>query len=322
MSENEDSSSEDSSSGSEYEPTDAGKLIRFKQYNAHSTMRDRQYLIIMTYFLLFSESDSSADSNDESSTNEHDPEPEQNNRSADSNDESSSTNENDPQPEQNTNTPAVQKKKSRYSDTRKRARTGSAQSVRKLKRNCGEAYKTKNGKTVPEKKFDPDFDCKCKNKCAALLSAEEKQQLSKNFWKMGDFKRQNTYLCGLLVFNPVAHRRPRNTDNRRPPKSKTIRYFLQTEKKRVKVCKKFFLNMFQISNGRISRAVSKVRKQKLPGDDGRGKSEGSRRQLPADISNSVIQHIARFPSYQSHYTRSHNPKKKIFKSEPQSEEKV
>lgn len=201
MSENEDSSSEDSSSGSEYEPTHAGKLIRFKQYNAHSTMRDRQYLIIMTYFLLFSESDSSADSNDESSTIEH-----------------------DPQQEQNNNTPAVQERKSRYSDTRKRARTGSAQSFRKLKRNRGEAYETKNGKTVPEKKFDPDFDCKCKNKCATLLSAKDKQQLSKNFWKMGDFKRQNTYLCGLLVFNPVAQRRPRNTDNRRPPKSKTIRY--------------------------------------------------------------------------------------------------
>lgn len=127
MSKNEDSSLGDSSSCSEYEPTDAGKLIRFKQYNAYSTTRDRQYLIIMTYFLLFSESDSTADSNDKSSTNEH-----------------------DPQQEQNNNTPAVQERKSRYSDTRKKVRTGSAQSLRKLKRNRGEAYETKNGKTVPE----------------------------------------------------------------------------------------------------------------------------------------------------------------------------
>lgn len=66
---------------------------------------------------------------------------------------------------------------------------------------------------------------------------------------MQDFKRQNVYLCGIIKVNPIVQRRPRNTENSRPPKSKLVSCFVPNEKRSVEMCNEFFLN--RISDGRM-----------------------------------------------------------------------
>lgn len=61
-----------------------------------------------------------------------------------------------------------------------------------------------------------------------------------------------------------------------------------------------------MSDSRMIRAIAKLQKNKLLGDDDREKSTESRRRLPAASTDVVIQHINRFPAYESHYARKHN----------------
>nr|XP_022905846.1 uncharacterized protein LOC111417713 [Onthophagus taurus] len=78
----------------------------------------------------------------------------------------------------------------------------------------------------------------------------------------------------------------------------------------VVVCKKYFLGTFNVSEGRVSRALRKTLDGQTPGDDLRGLKGCPKRKISEDDKTYVMQHIQSFPSYESHYTRKHNPNKK------------
>lgn len=72
--------------------------------------------------------------------------------------------------------------------------------------------------------------------------------------------------------------------------------------------------LFDVSDGRVSRALKTIKDKRSPGENRRGKSAGSSRKLPQDFTDHVIiNHIQRFPAYQSHYTRSHNIDRKYLR---------
>lgn len=118
--------------------------------------------------------------------------------------------------------------------------------------------------------------------------------------------KQNIYIRGLVQNAEVKQRRSR--DSSREPKSKTYKYFLNTSTSSVQVCKKFFLETFQISDARLYKCCSES--DATAAIDGRGhRSPGNK----IDISD-VINHIKSFPCYESHYTRKDNPSRRYLSS--------
>lgn len=98
--------------------------------------------------------------------------------------------------------------------------------------------------------------------------------------------------------------RHRPTNESKPPRSHSFQFFLRVKNNDVQVCKTYFRQTFQVSDGRIHSCsikndVSCIR-------DGRGKPTPGNK---IDISD-VINHINSFPAYFNHYTRAHNPNRK------------
>lgn len=123
---------------------------------------------------------------------------------------------------------------------------------------------------------------------------------------MGNFSIQNAYLCGLVKRMTVAQRRSRNGS--RGMKGCTNKFYLNIDNESILVCKQYFLKTFQISDGRLTRALKKDA-QGCPSEEKRGKAI-SKNKTSDEILTHVKNHILSFPSYTSHYTRKHNPNRR------------
>lgn len=109
---------------------------------------------------------------------------------------------------------------------RKRQKRGSTKQGRKKKRNLGQAYETKEGRKVPEKKFS-NINCNCRLKCIDKISEVTRRSSFETFWNLGSFSCQNAFLCGLIKQMSLQHRRPR--DGSRLPKSTSNQFYIQVD---------------------------------------------------------------------------------------------
>lgn len=181
--------------------------------------------------------------------------------------------------------------------------------LRKFLRNTGQEYVTKKGKVVKAKIFE-DKDCGCSKKCVTKITAEQRQKCFDKFWKMGDFGKQNAYLSGLVTREAVKQHRPRLNCTNRGPKGVTYQYRINVGRVSKIVCKKYFLQTFLVSDGRLSRALRKEENEKEPGEDLRGKKPPANKTSEEQL-NRVRKHINQFPRYDCHYVQ--NPKGKYLK---------
>lgn len=124
---------------------------------------------------------------------------------------------------------------------------------------------------------------------------------------MGSFSAQNVFLCGLVEQTVPKTRRPRNSS--RPQKSISNHYRFQIEDKSISVCKAYFLKTLQISDGRMTRAIKKIKMGQQPGSDNRGRHIPGNK-ISEEQTLIVREHISSFPTYQSHYTRAQNPNRR------------
>lgn len=124
------------------------------------------------------------------------------------------------------------------------------------------------------------------------------------FWNIGDFDKQNLFLYGNVQRKFVNRRRPRNNSGAK--REYAYKFYLVTSGGKILVCKKFFINTFQISTGRIDRVLKSH--ENIP-KDMRGKMDGSCRRTSELLTNTVIDHIKSFPPFESHYTHSQNPER-------------
>ena len=181
--------------------------------------------------------------------------------------------------------------------------------IRKKRRNAGQEYLSISGKKVAAKTFS-NTNCGCKKKCFERIPEVDRQNVFELFWKMGEFSAQNAFICGLVKQNSIKRSRSRNATRNR--KSASNEYFVNINNISQKVCKQYFLQTFQISNGRLERALQRARVSS-PGEDLRGKHTPVNK-TPEQQMQNVREHISSFPAYQSHYTRSHNPNRKYLDS--------
>lgn len=177
------------------------------------------------------------------------------------------------------------------------------QKIRKIKRNSGKRYDTQSGKIIPAKVFQNE-DCQCRKDCLKNLNETERKRIFEMFWNLGDFNKQNILLYEATGRSVVKRRRQRN--GKGSCRNESFTYWLNSKTGKVAVCKKFFLDTFQISEGRLKRVL----KSKNVGNDLRGRLPGSSRKI-CDEANMIVQnHINSFPKFESHYTRDHNPDRK------------
>lgn len=182
-------------------------------------------------------------------------------------------------------------------------------SIRKRNRNRGLEYISTSKKLVPAKSF-VNSNCNCKQKCFDRITDENRRTAFVNFWKIGNFCAQNAYICGLVKQHEIKTHRPRNGS--RAAKSVSHTYYVNTSNTSQRVCKEYFLKTFQISNGRLQRALKRARLSS-PGEDLRGNHKPVNK-TPEEKTQYVRDHISSFPAYTSHYTRSHNPNRKYLDS--------
>ena len=186
------------------------------------------------------------------------------------------------------------RKRNRNPDSWKRAR-------QKKKRLSGLEYKTRSGHTVAAKIFS-DKKCKCARKCDEKLSTDERKTLFKSFYSLTTQSEQNIFLNGCIKSRTIKRRRP--TNQSKSPRSHSFSFFLRVKNDDVQVCKTYFRQTFQVSDGRLHSCSIKNDVSCIV--DRRGKSTPGNK---VDISD-VVNHIKSIPAYFSHYTRSHNPHRK------------
>lgn len=110
------------------------------------------------------------------------------------------------------------------------------------------------------------------------------------------------FLIGLVLRDVAKRRKQKQNYNTRNDRKFSHSYFIyQKNNVQVIVCKQYFLDTFQISNGRLHRLLRNTEISNR-----RGQSGGSRRNTAEHSVNEVKEHISSFPAYESHYTRSHH----------------
>jgi len=185
------------------------------------------------------------------------------------------------------------------------------QKVRVKKRNSGQSYSNSKGKLVPEKVRPTHKVCGCNNDhdCSSVTVGEQ-QEMFAAFWRTANFDLQTATLCSLIDERPVARRTvhdgsgPSAANKKKRCKQLSREYHLLVSGGRKKVCKTMFLTTFAVSNGRVDRALKNRRVNNgIVRPDQRGRHV--KHQIPESDRQTVVEHIAMFPRYVSHYTRSH-----------------
>ena len=162
----------------------------------------------------------------------------------------------------------------------------------------------------------PDHGC-CRKKCCEKVTEEDRVALFNGFWELANFDAQNVFLSRPVRQQGVKRRRPRakkavHSANPRKKnrlvfdKAYSKAYYVNVGGCDVAVCKVFFLATFDISSGRLTRAVGKQRASGgvSPGDR-RGRYDHCKQRLPSEAVDRVKSHINSFPAY----ARSQNRRK-------------
>ena len=147
------------------------------------------------------------------------------------------------------------------------------------------------------------MECGCALKCYTKLTDDQRKRVFSGFWALGDFNVQNAYLCGCVKILPVARHYQKASTSKR---GNTRMYYVNNGRASIRVCKTAFLRIHGVSSGRLTRVLAgQLEQGGVPKMDGRGKHEPPNKTTEED-KEAVRQHIATFPTYESHYSRTDN----------------
>lgn len=178
--------------------------------------------------------------------------------------------------------------------------------IRKSLRNSGKQYISSRGKIIPAKQYK-DVQCLCIGKCHNLLTFDQKKKIFDSYYSLGSHDLQTSYLCSLINIMKKKRSYVKNSSNSRKEFSRI--YYLPLETGiTIKVCKDFFKKSFNISDGRITRALVGKLEGTTPPKDRRGRGNAVNK-IPIDKISEVREFIKKFPTSTSHYSRNDNMNK-------------
>lgn len=134
--------------------------------------------------------------------------------------------------------------------------------------------------------------------CQDRVSKEQRQKLFSEFWKIENHSRKWDFI-GRHV---TVMKKKVETTNWESRRSYSHNYCLRFDNTEIKVCKKMFLDTFDISDTWIQTTSKKMGTTGYISADKRGKHENHHR-MNENVRNSVIEHINMFPRVPSHYVR-------------------
>lgn len=160
--------------------------------------------------------------------------------------------------------------------------------LNKIKRLKGLEYQTRSERRIPAKVFQ-NVDCGCKNSCMEKIDIECRKRVRDDFYNLSSHIEQNIFLRGCCQVSKIKRHRPK--DNSKLAKARSFKYYIRINNENVNVCKKYFLDTFQISCGRLYECAKKEFVSDIR--DKRGKH------VPGNkIDDSmVVQHINSFPVF-------------------------
>ena len=168
--------------------------------------------------------------------------------------------------------------------------------IRKRKRNAGQEYITRKGKSVSAKIFT-DVDCKCKLLCRENISVGERRDIFDSFWKLQWETQEQTIVSSIKEFQKKSTKNPINANQRR---QNSRHYYLNN----TKVCKNMYLQTLAISNRRADYAL---RHKKIPNtilvEPDKRTEHTPHNKTPISTVTNIKEHINKFPKYRSHYTQ-------------------
>lgn len=181
-------------------------------------------------------------------------------------------------------------------------------------KNQGLAYEAAHTKKAVEAK-KIGKPCKCKNKCFDKVGEEGVKAVFENFWKIGNYNKQNTYLTSRMH---VLQPKRRYTNN---PESNLVRYDYTVKygDQEFSVCRYAFPAMHGISVRRMEIHQKRMRSSVTgtPIADKRG-SGPSANKITGEKLQIVHEHIKSLPTKSSHYTRCRAPHRKYLEDGPTS----
>lgn len=180
--------------------------------------------------------------------------------------------------------------------------------VSKQQKLQGKEYVTLKGKLIRAKRMKPP--CNCRKKCFDLMSNEERKIIFKNFYQLS-YDGQSQFISDFVEEKEKATQRLRRNDKKESRRQYSRRYFLNNNGNiRLEVCQEMFTKTLDITIKRIRVCVEKKRASKtgMCASDKRGK-HGKQPVIPEKEKDFIRTHINQFPSYESHYSRSHSQKK-------------
>ena len=138
----------------------------------------------------------------------------------------------------------------------------------------------------------------CRNKCQTKISQEQREEVFKSYWAIGDVQGQWQFIINSHI-TVTEKARPRTRGNESSLKSRrsNTRAFTLC---RTEVCKVMFLNTLVISDREMRTAIGKSKKGHTKPDK-RGRNPS--RCYPPEAIEEVKKHIKRFPVIESHYVR-------------------
>lgn len=176
---------------------------------------------------------------------------------------------------------------------RKRKYDNQTRKSKKQKVNTNQDYINVKGEVKYAKDFHY-FQCNCKLKCTENVSLEQRQTIFTNFQNAGSYEARSQIIQGMVRVVPIKRKRVRHSDSK--PSSRE--YYLNDQR----VCKTTFTQTLRTSSCVIDKAL-KLKKSHSIIKYGRG-SAGGHNRLPEQKVKEVIDHISKFPKYESHYCRS------------------
>lgn len=182
-------------------------------------------------------------------------------------------------------------------------------SKRKILKNSGKPYNSRDGKQRQGKSLEPSCKNSCKLKCFDRLNEDTRKKIFENFWAIGDHSKQYDFILRYVV----KINKKRTVTHNESRRLFTYIYHLPCEENNLQsklvVCKKMFLNTLSCGPKMIRTALSKSdEKDNFTLLDKRGYHSHHVTSVNEEMKKSVCDHVRSFEPVSSHYCRKDSSK--------------
>lgn len=137
------------------------------------------------------------------------------------------------------------------------------------------------------------------------MTFDQRYSLFREYYEVGNYDKQSTFLLGLIQVIPVSRRRHGTYDTPEQSRRQSTNTYTvpNGSGEHVQVCRKTFSNIFALSHKRVQVLVEKKKRGQTTYTDQRGKRTKIKKYLP-ELRQQVRDHIQSFPREENHYSRN------------------